>query len=258
MMKKYNLLNFMMIFYLWVSGQNGSAQTAEQALPLNRNLNHEMFQSIIKLGTGAMGWQIGALLYANSAILTSASTFFGFSLSTGFLACLGLISGMYCAQAILAYWFAGDKITTLKTCALQLVLSLTIADGLWQLAYVLNHSYGLGPATYFIEATVFILLQKSIHLATIRYTTFSNSFNPTPWFLVVVTGAYTGFDYIPPLFNAAFSIASTSNWTVLTSGIGTAIGASIPYLMQKAFQIAVCSKSASIKYVTQEAPKRTI
>jgi len=206
---------------------------------LVKSQNHEAFQSIIKLGMGASGWQLASLLYSEFVskpdnLEIFSGRFAGYMAATGGTATVALVLGMFASQLILEKGFNGEKTKNLKTCALQLLGSVTIADGLWGLAYKFAHGLNGIPTLplisktlpYLTEAAVFFLVQNLIHMATQKFAspeTAQQSFECSTFFAVVVAGVYISFDYGSAALNELFSVAENSLWTIATSNLATGI-----------------------------------
>jgi hypothetical protein len=236
-------------------GQDIELITTDTVAAIKEEHRDEAWGSVFKLGTGAAGWQALGLLYQSrymadidiSQLTPADGHFWGYSAFTGLGAAMALNAGMFSGQYVLHRYFGSDtKPGDLKTCAWQLMGSMTFADGLWQLANYYSHIPKAIPVLPYIgEALVFSLLQYGLHGLTIKYPARclgvkstgldekfiaeETSFKPSLLFTAVVAGAYIGFDYATSALNDLFQIESSSKWTTLTSGVGTAAGAGAVY-----------------------------
>lgn len=217
---------------------------------ISKTLICDQIQIDVKLAAGAVGWQAMANLYQHlyPNFRDQAIKYTGYLFLTGFGAMAALNLGMYGAQAILAKTLGAEAASTLVTTAIQLGMSVTLADGAWDLAYTYAQKIPVLP--YLAEALLFAGLQNfsSCWLEKIlgkdhkAFALHGNAFKSSLYFMVLVGAAYNGFDYVTGALNKSLNIAADSWLGLGTAALGTAaLPAGIQLAQSTMFNLIRCA-----------------
>lgn len=218
------------------------------------NLLHDALQTTIKLGFAAAFWQCSFMLgqywlnyqeYNNTELTWDKVAIW---LLTGIGASIGLVFGISLAQLLLYSTRGGIHPKNYITLCLQLTLSCTVADLLWQpltdiadiyfttvcstspvLAYITGLPVYL--LVYFSEGFIF----KAVHNSLNQLHSRGNQvlFDCDNRFVALLSVAYCSFKLIPTLFALATGISPTTFnpssilIACLSAGVGTAL---LPFL----------------------------
>jgi len=184
---------------------------------------HDTKQIFWKLASGAAGWLLAELLFEND--LASWPLY----LAEGGLATTGVFVGMLTSQALLGQ-NGGHPAGALLRVALELVISVTIADGLWQpaaniVAELVNSDDFDNEALltlariipyyvmFLLPAIVFSLLQNTANLISRKTNCLATiggiaqqEFAPDANFTAIVAITYFAFALLPELAMTLFSL----------------------------------------------------